>query len=252
MRDFKLLSVLIMIIFFGVSCSKEDTIPSTEATVDQSVDLNAKSNSSSTTARVVGNEALNGAHYNLNIIGVPKNKTADMTGNNGGRIFVPLYGKTKIMLIEGPDYAVLDANGTDGSASFQLPNPDEDGDGYSSYSIYARALGTPGGSVTIKTCGDADVNEITLDGYVEVCSAEPLTLTRTKGAAPKFSNVSTELLTILVTADVYEDGVLILAAGRYTIFDDALEDYFWSYDNNGLKLLQLRFYETSTAINVPL
>ena len=26
------------------------------------------------------------------------------------------------------------------------------------------------------------------------------------------------------------------------IFHDYFEDYFWNYDNNGLKLLQLRFF----------
>ena len=59
-----------------------------------------------------GNGALSGPHYNLNIIGVPKDKAADMTGDNGHRIFVPLDGKARIMLIEGDDFAVLDANGT--------------------------------------------------------------------------------------------------------------------------------------------
>jgi hypothetical protein len=245
MKNFKLLSVLTLAVLMGVSCSKDDLQSATE---NESVALKGTVGKSPTdfslTAR---NGAPSGAHYNLNIIGVPKNKTADMTGNNGGRIFVPLAGKTKIMLIEGPDYSVLDANGTDGSASFQLPNPDADGDGISSYSIYARALGTPGGSATITTCADADLT----DGYYEVCSAEALTVTRVKGQAPKFSNVSTELLTILVTEDIMDGDVLILKAGRYTIFDDALENYFWSYDNTGLKLLQLRFYETPTAINVP-
>src|SRR3989338_11328150 len=71
-----------------------------------------------------GNGAPSGAHYNLNLIGVPKGKTADMTGNNGHRIFVKLTGGTKIMLAEG-DFQVLDANGTDGSAAFQLPLPAE-------------------------------------------------------------------------------------------------------------------------------
>jgi hypothetical protein len=249
MKNFKLLSVLTLAVLMGVSCSKDDLQSATE---NESAALKVTAGKSptdfSTTARATGSDAPNGAHYNLNIIGVPKEKSADMTGNNGGRIFVPLAGKTKIMLIEGSDYAVLDANGTDGSASFQLPNPDTDGDGVSSYSIYARALGTPGGSVTIRTCADADLT----DGYVEVCSAEPLTLTRTKGGAPKFSNVSTELLTILVPTDILNaDGSVLLESGRYTIFDDALENYFWEYDNNGLKLLQLRFYEIPTAINVP-
>jgi hypothetical protein len=32
-----------------------------------------------------GNGAPTGSHYNLNIIGVPKDKDADMTGNSGHR-----------------------------------------------------------------------------------------------------------------------------------------------------------------------
>jgi len=27
------------------------------------------------------------------------------------------------------------------------------------------------------------------------------------------------------------------------LFDPALQDYFWSYDNNGMKLAQFRFYQ---------
>ena len=51
-----------------------------------------------------GNGAPSGPHYNLNIIGVPKDKTADMDGNQGHRIFVKLEGKTAIWLAEGPDF----------------------------------------------------------------------------------------------------------------------------------------------------
>src|SRR5690349_18184500 len=61
---------------------------------------------------VTGNGAPSGPHYDLNIIGVPKSKTADMTGDNGHRIFVALSGNTKILLTAGP-FEVLDANGTD-------------------------------------------------------------------------------------------------------------------------------------------
>jgi hypothetical protein len=32
------------------------------------------------------------------------------------------------------------------------------------------------------------------------------------------------------------------------LFSDALQGYFWSYDNTGLKLAQLRFYEVSTTV----
>lgn len=184
-----------------------------------------------------GNGAPNGAHYNLNIIGVAKDKTADMTGNNGGRIFVNLDGRTRIGLAEGPDFQVLDANGTDSNgAQFQLPNPDPDGDGVTEYSVYARALGKPGGSSTTTTCAtDPGTGE-------EVCSLESLTVTRSKGKST-FRNVSNELLSIVV--DITDDG--IDNPVRYPLFDEALQDYFWQYDNNGLKLLQLRFYPVETT-----
>jgi hypothetical protein len=74
-----------------------------------------------------GNGAPSGAHYNLNIIGVPKGKTADMTGSNGHRIFVNLQGNCRINLSMG-DFQVLDGNCTDGISGFQLPNPDPDND----------------------------------------------------------------------------------------------------------------------------
>src|SRR5688572_7711813 len=82
---------------------------------------------------VAGNGAPRGAHFNLNIIGTgPKNGEMN---SNGHVIFVPLTGSTKILLSEGP-FGVLDANGTDGSASFQLPNPDPANSGTTAYSVY--------------------------------------------------------------------------------------------------------------------
>ena len=187
----------------------------------------------------------NGAHYNLNIIGVPKGKTAAMDDNNGHRIFVNLEGNTKIMLAEGDPFQVLDANGTDGNgAKFQLPNPDPDNNGVTEYSVYARALGKPGGKADMTT-GATDPGEDGVFGTeddVTVYSMVVLHMERTKGQQ-KFTNVSKELLYIYVDLD--GDG----AAERYNLFNDALQDYFWSYDNNGLKLLQLRFYEIPTDVN---
>ena len=86
-----------------------------------------------------GNGAPSGSHYSLNIIGVAKNKTAEMTDGNGHVIFVPLWGKAKIELQEGEDFAVLDANGTDGPARFQLPDPDLD----------PYLVGDPGDAATV-------------------------------------------------------------------------------------------------------
>jgi hypothetical protein len=189
-------------------------------------------------AHATGNGAPSGAHYTLNIIGVSKDKIAAMDGNNGSRIFVPLWGKAKINLVEG-DFGVLDANGTDqDGATFSLPNPDPDADGVTEYSVYARALGTPGGSSTTTTCASDPVTD------EEICSTESMVLVRSKGKST-FDNVSRELL--YVYYDLDGDGT----AELIPLFDDRLEDYFWDYDNKGLKLAQLRFYEVSTDVNNP-
>jgi hypothetical protein len=182
---------------------------------------------------------LTGAHYNLNIIGVPQDKTADMTGDNGHRIFVPRYGNAKILLREG-DFGVLDANGTDANgASFQLPNPDPDGDGVTAYSVFARALGKPGGKSTTTTC--MDTVDDTTGSPVTYCSIYSMVLVRGTGKS-RFDNVSKELL--FVYADTDLDGVV----ERLPLFGDPLAEYYWSYTNDGLHLAQLRFYEIATTV----
>ncbi len=194
-------------------------------------------------ASATGNGAPSGAHYNLNIIGVPKGKTADMTGNNGHRIFVPLSGNTKILLTEG-EFAVLDANGTDGTARFQLPNPDPDMDGTTSYSVYVRALGKPGGKAVIQSCYTDALGE-------EWCAADfaggvdPITLERTKGKQT-FQNVSRDLLYVDVCYAWDVNGVCT-DIRQVPLFGDDTLGYLWDYQNDGLKLAQLRFYEIPTV-----
>jgi hypothetical protein len=186
-----------------------------------------------------GNGAPSGAHYNLNLIGVPKDKSADMTGSNGHVIFVDLSGKTRILLQEGAagifDFQVLDANGTDGTARFQLPNPDPNNDGITWYSVYARALGKPGGwgNITSGFITDGNVTWMSTYSYIAV---------RGTGKAT-FDNVSKELL--YVYADLDANGT----PERYPLFSNALYQYFWDYDNHGCKLIQLRFYEVETNVN---
>ena len=190
-----------------------------------------------------GNGAPSGPHFNLNLIGVPKEKTADMNGG-GHVIFVPLEGNVRILLTEG-DFAVLDKNGTDGKASFQLPNPDADNDGVTTYSVFARALGTPGGSGSMVTGGVTDPGPdgiVGTDDDVIVYSIMVLELERTHGKQ-KFENVSKELL--YVYADIDADGDL----DRVPLFDDALLGYLWDYNNDGLKVVQLRFYMLPTDVS---
>jgi|SRR3989344_2876654 len=192
-----------------------------------------------------GNGAPSGAHYNLNIIGVPKEKTADMTGDNGRRIFVPLWGKTKILLTEG-EFGVLDANGTDGTAKFQLPNPDADGDGTTSYSVYARALGKPGGKATMQSCYDDMQTGETWCAVDYAGGIEPITIERTKGKQA-FVNVSKDLLYVDACTAYDTLNETCTAWDQLPLFSDSNVSYFWSYDNDGLKHAQLRFYEVPTV-----
>lgn len=194
-----------------------------------------------------GNQAPSGAHFNLNIIGVKDAKSTDFSGGDGHRIFVPLTGSAKINLTEG-DFAVLDANGTDGNAAFQLPNPDPTNSGTSQYSVYARALGKPGGKANMTTGAyqwiDLDGDGVVDDGELFLqMSVITLPLERSNGKQV-FENVTKYLLYIYVDLD--GDGT----AERYNLFNDALQDYFWQYDNSGLKLVQLRFYP-GVATTVP-
>jgi hypothetical protein len=183
-----------------------------------------------------GNGAPSGPHYNLNIIGVPKNKHADMKDTSGHTIFVPLWGNTAIHLCDSDvcangGFQVLDRNGTDGdAAAFALPSPDPDGNGTTDYSVFARALGTPGGSADVTTCTtDIDTQEI-------ICSE--ITMTLNSATRPnKFQNVSKYLLYVY-TAD----------GTRVPLFGDGFEDFYWHYDNKGLKLAQLRFYQCTTTV----
>ena len=187
-----------------------------------------------------GNNSPTGPHYNLNIIGVPKDKTALMkddglTGKYGHAIFVKEDGRSKIWLIQGDEFQVLDKNGTDSDgAAFQLPAPDPDGNGTTEYSVFARALGKPSGSANVTTCGTDPTGELE-------CSIISLKLDASDRPA-KFKNVSMYLLYIY--ADVDED----TDVERVPLFANNWKDFYWDYDNNGLKLAQLRFYQCATTV----
>lgn len=188
-------------------------------------------------AATTGSGAPSGAHYDLNIIGVEKAKSATMTGSDTHVIFTPLSGSCKINLSEG-DFQVLDGNCTDGPAGFQLPNPDPDGDGTTAYSVYARALGKPGGKSTTTTCfTDTSTNET-------YCSIYQMVLVSSTGKS-SFTNVSQELLYVYYCDT--STGKIV----RDSLFDNSLYDYFWDYQNNGLRLAQLRFYPNQQTTVAP-
>src|SRR5262249_1451142 len=151
----------------------------------QAIDSNEPaSNTEQASQSTTGNGGPSGPHYDLNIIGMSHPKTQSNAGGNV--IFVPLKGSCAIDLVEGPTFDVLDDNCTgDGKAAFQLPNPDPTNSGTTTYSVFARALGKPGGSSSQTTCA---TDPTTSTVY---CSIYSSVLVRTKGNS-KFTNVSKE------------------------------------------------------------
>lgn len=203
-----------------------------------------------------GNGTPQGGHeYQLNIIGTGE-KDPDMSGNQGHRIFVPLEGTARIYLSEG-DYGVQDANGTDGRAEFSLPDPGFDEQGNSAYSVYVRSLGQPGGNATMTTCAemvdDPDLDlrgrdAKQLEGQPDAtCSLEQVGL-QVEHGRKQFENVTQELLTMQLEIYVEDEpsGICV----RIPIFSETLEGEFWEYDNNGVRLTQVRFYDESTNVQL--
>lgn len=222
-----------------VSCSKED-IESPELMYSNAMFEKGTENIDGTPS---------GVHFNLDIVGVERGKTADMTGDIGRSIYVGFEGMIQINLTEGADFDIMDANGTDGVADFKLPNPDADGDGMTKYSIWVRPLASEG-SATASFCANADTSTPSTsgkDGYYEVCTADLLSVEGSSGSEPLVKDVSVQLLTIYIDTEIRFTNAggdeVIIPAGRHAIFDEIFEDYFWSYDTNGLRILQLRFYE---------
>ncbi len=192
---------------------------------------------------LTGNGAPSGPHYNLNIIGMSKEKNGDMTGNSGHRIFVQLGTRkpddpvrTRISLREGETFQVVDADGTDGGAIFELPAPGP-------YTIYVRGLGRPNGQTQMWTCAEDIADEF--DGGAEsgeICTTPTGSVIeiRHKGRR-SFQNVTEELTTIQLP-EGSEASLACEGKTSVSLFADCLEGYFWAYDNNGLRLLQVRFY----------
>jgi len=187
-----------------------------------------------TTAGVTmtGNGAPSGAHYNLNIIGVSKDKTATMTIGDGHRIFVQLNGGEDAVSLNGKLANQLN------KVNKIMLQPAPAGESFQVLDANATA-GVDG------VFGTAD-DEI-------VCSLSTLSMERTKGKQT-FVNVSAELLFITITVDPTANTALATCLGVTTItdvtlslFNGCLQNYFWNYDNQGLKLLQLRFYPKSAV-----
>ena len=197
-----------------------------------------------------------GQHYNLNIIGVPHGKKADMTDSNRHTIFVPL-GKNgdvkscKICVVRNvanPDqFQVLDGNATDGEAVIAVPFEDY---GTLSYNVYATALGKPGGQADVGatvTFEEGTYGDLLMGSFA---------LKRGRGK-PKPVDISDIFRAdgwIDVDASGDFDSTIDISFNNVWVFNvPTLLDYFWDYGNQGLKLMQVRFYPTKSGswTNVP-
>ena len=125
-----------------------------------------------------------------------------------------------------------------------------------SYEVWARTLGKPGGSVVIHTCA-------TIQDELQ-CSTENYAESRMRGRST-WADVTDELTSAVVdyctvwTENIggagdpatYDpkDGDLCTDydTTRIALFAGDTEDWFWNYVNDGLRLLQLRFYERPAA-----
>ena len=210
---------------------------------------------------------LSGAHWNLNFIGVSKDKTVP-TMTNGGRhtIFVPLSSgedvgrKVTIEYVRGDKFAVLDGNATDDDyALIQVPyeyctDYDNGCTDLLSFDVYAVGLGKPGGANIITAECTYSKEVVDSGGTVDLECEDTLLMgsfkiKRTKGQ-PKPTNI-TDVFRATGCLDVIVDGVCDkgdLEFRNLWIFNiEELTSYMWDYDNNGLKLMQTRFYETTSG-----
>jgi hypothetical protein len=194
-------------------------------------------------------QGLSGPHYNLNFIGVPKDKTVpDMTGSDRHTIFVPLQSggdvsrQVKIYYLPGTEFRVIDGNATDDNTAI-IEVPSSIG-GDLCYDVYAFALGKPNGNAVVQA-------ECVIDGLLGTCTDALLqnsfSVTRVKGK-PHQEPIS-DVFRASGCVDLNSSGTCDKGDLQFTnvwIFNVLqLQDYFWDFDNNGLRLMQTRFYETT-------
>ena len=201
--------------------------------------------------------------YQVNIIGVPKNKNPNMTGGNGHRIFVPLTGVTKIYMTGDTDsstdglqcgdtFYVADANATDGSGKLVVPCDNVNAgstDPGVCFDVWATPLGTPGGRAEVDvvcTFDDTVIGDLVEGSCEDVPLGEFDFFLERNGGKP----VQKDITNFMRASGCFDtDGSGTCDQGEKTfnniwIFNlEALQEYFWEYDNDGLRVAMLRFCE---------
>ena len=216
-------------------------------------------------------KGLSGAHWNLIVVGVPKDKPIPSM-DNGGRhtIFVPLDSgedvtrKVKIYYernLANPDkFNVSDGNATDDNqATIQVPYEfcSDEAAGcteLTSFDVYAVGLGKPNGDaiITVDCTYSKDVVDSAGTECEDTVHMGSIQIKRSHGNKnkPVRENI-TDLFRVTGCLDTDASGA---CDDGDVQFDDLwifnvreLLEYYWDYDNNGLKVMQIRFYETTSG-----
>lgn len=181
----------------------------------------------------------NGEHFNLNLIGKAKVMPGDYDNPDRHTMFVPentsdfttpngLPGAT-IWMQQGEEFAVIDGNATDGEGRFQL--------GKGRYAVYVVSRGKPG--YTTDIAGWVQYTDPTGTIYYYLKVGE-ISVTRKWQDAHDLFWVTTEEDTLDLIAEETWVFDYLNAINATDLYENAA--YFWQYDNNGNKLVQVRFY----------
>ncbi len=213
-------------------------------------------------------KGLSGAHWNLNIIGVPHDKTVpSMTDSSRHTIFVPLQSgldvtrQVKIYYVRNTanptQFEVLDGNATDDNEAtiavpFEFCSDLSTGcEELLSFNVYAVGLGKPNGNaiVTAECTYSVDVVGGTCEDTLLLGGFQ---INRTNGGSNKPQRTDiTDIFRATGCLDLDASGTCNtgdLEFRNLWIFNiPQLVEYFWDYDNNGLKHMQVRFYETTSG-----
>lgn len=214
----------------------------------------------------------NGPHYNLNLIAKNKVMPGDYDNPDRHTMFVPLdttdmyidletpnnldeetLDGIKIEMTQGPEFAMIDGNATDGYGAFEL--------GPGKYWVYmavkAKSPKYPDAYTDITGWVEAFDNTGSLWYYVPVGSVHITKNGKWTDATDLFFVTAAEdpfgfyEWTGLDKVDKLGIWVFDYMGGLDTWFEDTSGDsiynfsdlaYFWQFDNHGNKLIQVRFY----------
>ncbi len=174
-------------------------------------------------------------HYSLNLVGVPDDKFEAFYDDERSEesIYVGLRGNSRVMLRKASQdegFGIIEANGLEDVAIFQLPTLSE-----TEYQLFVRPLGIPR--------AESQPHDVDPSTNEDIASMGTIIIVKGNGA-DRDTDIGSKLMTVNVAAeDINRDDVIDeLDITTYKIFDEVLEGYLWEYNDEGLKVSQLRFY----------